>query len=271
MFKKDYEKITGDDDNDSSAHPANSANFFSLWTFWWMNRIFRTGNQRPLNQSDFLPLNEEDRTRSLTEQLEEHWNNHIQQCNITTGRKPKLWKCVLKMISCKEALFLLSFWFIDFIYRVITPLVLGLLLLLLSSAQRDYALVYGCCFILGLAGVVSSITHYSAFRSDLLGMRLSSAIKGLVYHKVGVGTYRKFSVKPLSFGAIIYQLLFLLGLHSPLPFPSQLKNNKRQTVYPVQFYRTNTGTNLYRILPSFVGNIAELVQKKKKQWQLRLS
>ena len=99
-----------------------------------MNRIFRTGNQRPLDQSDFLPLNEEDRTRGLTEQLEEHWNNHIQQCNITAGRKPKLWKCGLRMLSCTEVLFILSFWFVELIYRVSIPLVLGLLLLRIKGS-----------------------------------------------------------------------------------------------------------------------------------------
>ena len=165
-------------------HPANSANFLSLLTCWWMNGIFRTGNKRPLEQSDFLPLNEEDKTKVQTEKLQEQWDKHVRECSITPGKQPKLWKCVVKILSFKEVSFLLSFWFIESVFRITLPLALGLLLASIHSTERNQPLVIGCCLFIGMTGVFSATTHYSAFRCDLLGMRLSSALKGIVYRKV---------------------------------------------------------------------------------------
>ena len=186
MENKGYESIKTDDKDleNNGRHPANSANFLSLLTCWWMNGIFRTGNKRPLEQSDFLPLNEEDKTKVQTEKLQEQWDKHVRECSITSDKEPKLWKCVLKILSFKEVSFLLSFWFIESVFRITLPLALGLLLALLQSTERNQSVVAGCCFFIGMAGVLSATTHYSGFRCDLLGMRLSNALKGIVYRKV---------------------------------------------------------------------------------------
>ena len=186
MENKGYESIKTDDKDleNNGRHPANSANFLSLLTCWWMNGIFRTGNKRPLEQSDFLPLNEEDKTKVQTEKLQEQWDEHVRECSITPGKQPKLWKCVLRILSFTEVLFLLSFWSIESVFRVTLPLALGLLLALLQSTERNQPLVAGCCLFIGIAGVLSATTHYSGFRCDLLGMRLSNGLKGIVYRKV---------------------------------------------------------------------------------------
>lgn len=187
MPSKDYEKISNDDNDDAdSSHPALSANFLSVLSFWWMNNIFKIGSQRPLKLSDLPPLCEEDRTRDLTERLQKEWNNHVQECNTIQGKQPKLWKCLLRMFSCMEILFLMSFYFVESVCRVSQPLVLGFLLQSLSSAQRNHTLEYVCCFLLSFSGLSTALTHYSAYRLELIGMRLSSAIKGIIYLKVSM-------------------------------------------------------------------------------------
>ena len=187
MPNKDYEKISNDDNDDAdSPHPMLSANFLSLLFFWWMNNILKIGSQRPLKLSDLLPLHEEDRTRVLTERLQIEWNNHVQECNMIQGKQPKLWKCLLRMLSCMEILFLMSFWFVESIFHVTQPLVLGFLLQSLSSAQRNHTLEYVCCFLLSFSGLSTTLTHYSAYKLELIGMRLSSAIKGIIYLKVSM-------------------------------------------------------------------------------------
>ena len=185
MPKKGYGAIKPDeDDDDHSTHPAKSANYLSLFTFWWMNSTFRTGNKRPLNQSDFLPLNEEDRTRDLTERLKDLWNYEVHQCSTTPGEQPKLWKCLLRMLSYREMIFLLIFWFLESIFLLLVPLGLGLLLSLLTATELNRPLIYGCCLFIGMAGVFSATTHYSAFKSDVVGMRFAAAIRGIIYKKV---------------------------------------------------------------------------------------
>lgn len=194
MLKKGYETVATeeDDDEDQSSHPmiVTSDSFFSLLTLSWMNSIFKLGSQRPLNQSDFLPLHEDDRTRELTEGLQTEWNDHLQECDKTAGKRPKLWKCVVKTISVKEILYQTSFWFAESVCRVSQPLVLGFLLRLLSSPEIDRSLLYASCLLLSFSGISTACTHYSAYRFELLGMRLSSALKGIIYLKVSACTIR---------------------------------------------------------------------------------
>ena len=193
MSNKGYETLGFDNDecdDRRSSHPTTSANFLSLLSFWWINKIFKIGSKRPLKQSDFLPLHPDDRTRDLTERLQKEWNNHVQECNMMTeGKQPKLWKCVLKTVTLNDVFLPLCFWLMESMFRVSQPLVVGLLLHLLNSAEdsRNHLLAYACCIFLTLSGLTSSCTHYSAYSCDLLGMRLSSAIKGIVYLKVRTG------------------------------------------------------------------------------------
>ena len=186
MSTKGYETIASDEDDneDESFHPTTSANFLSLLTFWWMNGVLRTGSKRPLTQSDFLPLHKKDRTRDLTERLQKIWNDHVQECNNIEEKKPKLWKCVYKTISFRETLLPVCFWVTECGFRVSQPLILGFLLRLLSSAELNLPLAYACCAVLTLTGLSTICTHYSAYTCDLLGMRLSSAFRGIIYLKV---------------------------------------------------------------------------------------
>ena len=188
MSNVSYEKIsTAEKLEDSDCnHPTTSANVLSLLTFWWVNSIFKAGSERPLDQSDYLPLHEEDRTRDVTEQLQKEWNNHVQDCNMTEGKQPKLWKSVLRVIPGVEIVFWMCFFLVESICRVAQPLVLGLLLQSLGSAERNRSQEYVYCFLLSLSGLSTAFTHYSAYRLELLGMRLSSAIKGIVYLKVRI-------------------------------------------------------------------------------------
>ena len=182
--KASYRRVPQHEDTAGSPHPTTSANWLSLLSFWWMNGIFKIGSKRPLSQSDILPPHEDDTTQDLTERLQSEWNKHVQKRNKTKTKQPVLWKCVLKTISVREILFLTSFVLVESTCRVFQPLVLGLLLHLLSSTKRDHLLEYACCLLLALSGLSGACVHYTGYRLELLGMRLSSAIKGLVYLKV---------------------------------------------------------------------------------------
>ena len=181
-----YQRLSSDGDGTSSFHPAESANWLSLLSFWWMNGTFRVGAERPLTHADILPLHEEDRTRDLTENLRKEWNKHVHELNKDKACKeqPRLWKCILKTVSTREISVLTCFLILESVCRVLQPLFLGLLLHLLRSTEKDYSLAYGCCFLLALSGLSTACIHYTGFRLELLGMRLSSAIKGLIYLKV---------------------------------------------------------------------------------------
>ena len=81
MAKSSYKRITSD------AHSEN-ASFLSILCFQWMNIVLKTGNERVIDKSDFLPLAKESGTCSLIEQLKTKWNEEKTKCK-GSGKKNK--------------------------------------------------------------------------------------------------------------------------------------------------------------------------------------
>ena len=184
MPLKGYEKLASDEkDDEESFHPLSKANFFSAFTFWWMNDLFKTGSQRPLTPSDIFPIHEKYKTQELTEKLQKQWNSDIERCR-RKGKRAKLWKSVLKTISLKNVCLLWSVLVFYSAGRVIQPLLLGTLVHLLMDPDKGYSLAYGVAALMPLCGLAAASSHFIAYQFDVLGLQLSSAIKGIVYLKV---------------------------------------------------------------------------------------
>ena len=67
---KGYQKAASNEQEDKEAnHPLKTADILSILTFSWLNVLFKTGSKRPLDEGDFLPLNEDNDTRVWTEHL----------------------------------------------------------------------------------------------------------------------------------------------------------------------------------------------------------
>ena len=186
MTKKGYRKVPDQNSENQHEfyHPLITANFLSILTFWWMNGIFRKGNKRPLDQSDFLPLHHQGRTRDLTERLQKQWNNDIQKCN-EERTEPKLWKSVMKMISFKEFCVSLSLIFLESVAQIMQPLLIGILVHILGSRNASPVYLYLFAGLMTLNGLLYIFTNLSYFHLELLGMKLRSALQGLIYLKVG--------------------------------------------------------------------------------------
>jgi len=184
MPKKSQHKSPCDEDQVlDPVHPATTANFLSLITFSWINDVLKIGSKISLGKNDFLPLHDEDRTRQLTERLQNLWNNDVTESS-KQNRKPKLWKSVLKFIPLKDVCFS---WLTIVTFStciILQPLLLWGLLGVLRSAdgKRDIAYVYAALMGLTLLSVVPA--HFASYKCDILGMRLCSAIKGVIYLKV---------------------------------------------------------------------------------------
>ncbi|XP_015778089.1 PREDICTED: multidrug resistance-associated protein 4-like [Acropora digitifera] len=186
MSKRKYEPLaTEEEDGDEVNESSHSHTcFLSDLSISWMNSIFKIGSKRPLNQSDFLPLRDEDRTRDITERLQEDWDHHVKECGSNGARQPKLWKCLVRMISWGEIFYLMSFFFVESLARVTQPLVLAWIIHLLSSSETQQPFTYVSCLLLSLSGLFTACKHFSNYRFELLGMRLRSALKGIVYLKI---------------------------------------------------------------------------------------
>ena len=178
MARNGYKKINNDAD-------VQKDSFVSLLLFQWMNIVFKTGNERTLDESDFIPLSAENTTCFQTEKLARKWNEEITDSK-EKGKKPRLWKSVMKMFPAKDVLILILFGTSNAVCRILEPLLLGYFMasLLSTESQHSYRL-YGCA----LAMLITSLTrdlcsHQFAYRGEVWGIRISSALKGLIYMKV---------------------------------------------------------------------------------------
>jgi len=147
-----------------------------------MNSVFRTGNERALKKNDFLPLEKENTSFFLVEKLQSKWNDEQTKCK-KNGKKPKLWKSVPKML---DVLVLFLVGGLTTLCRILQPLFLGYLLVSLMTIKphHNYRL-YGCALAMGINAFIRGLCiHQFNYRCELLGIRISSAVKGLVYYKV---------------------------------------------------------------------------------------
>ena len=176
--KGGYRKISADEDKKVS--------FVSPLFFRWMNRVLKEGSQRPLDQNDFLPLSDENSGRFVTDKLQISWESEKHHCKIN-GKRPKLWRSVFYMLSVKDVIIILTGNILFATSRLLFPLFLGYLVskLMSTEAENTYRL-YACALAMCLNGLIGNLSmHQQDYRCEILGIKIGSALRGLVYHKVG--------------------------------------------------------------------------------------
>ena len=178
MARTGYKKI-------STKEEKETVSFVSLLLFQWMNSIFKIGSERPLDENDFSPLLKENATSFLTDQLQAEWNKEKAKFN-ENKKRPKLWKSVIKLISVKDVMIIVFTSALHSISSLLQPLLLGYFISILTSAEpQKHNLLYGCTLSMCINSVIGVLSmHQQDYRCELLGTRMSCALKGLVYHKV---------------------------------------------------------------------------------------
>ena len=178
MANNKYRKIT-------STEHSGSVSFFSSLFFQWINILIKTGSERAVDENDLLPLKEENTTWFLTEELQAKWTEETANSRIQNV-KPRLWKSVFKMLTARDSVIFITASIINTICRILQPLLLGYLIksLMITRVQHNYFL-YGCASLLGINELICSLSmHQFEYRCEVFGIRISSALKGLVYMKV---------------------------------------------------------------------------------------
>ena len=181
-------------------HPKRRANLISFLLFWWTNDLFKTGNQRPLQQSDFWPLHEEDQTSVLTNQLQWQWSKDLDECN-RTGKEPRLCQSAMKVLSCKDLCIICFAGLVDSVGRFLQPFFLGVFISTLMSDTPDRGLLSGCATLMLLIVLTKSIAvHHSSFKLYVIGMRMKASLKGAIFRKVSMlSTGARFPFSSQSF------------------------------------------------------------------------
>ena len=184
MATNGYRKISST--NDSS----EKVGFVSHLLLRWMNDVMVTGSQRALEERDFVALSIENATRSVTDRLEKKWKEEI--TNSTRKKeRPKLWKSVMKTLTLGELSYVVPSGILYGIGSLVTPLLIGYLIFMLMSPEtHKNHILHGSALAAAIAinTLVGSIAmQHQAYACEILGIRLSNAIKGLVYRKVSTG------------------------------------------------------------------------------------
>ncbi|XP_015762179.1 PREDICTED: multidrug resistance-associated protein 4-like [Acropora digitifera] len=184
MAKNGYEKLKSGDDAKENVNPVLNANILSKITIWWMNKIFVTGNKRPLEEEDLFPLLEEDKSSVLTENLQREWQKELDKRH--QGKRPRFWKALMRVCPWYEYLSIVALVLTDMANRMTLPVLLGFLIsYLMGIRQLDVSFKYILPTFICITSLGRNIAqHHYQNRSALLGMRFRAAATGLLYRKV---------------------------------------------------------------------------------------
>ncbi|CAH3039483.1 unnamed protein product [Pocillopora meandrina] len=198
MAPNGYKKIS------STSESAEKVGFVSFLWLQWMNDVMKTGSKRTLEEEDFVPLSNENTSQSATELLDKKWKEEIAN-SIRKKKRPKLWKCVLKMISLREAVFVVCCDVLFAIGSLLSPLLIGYLIFMLMSPEtHQNNILHGCVLATAMAATTLVGTlgmQHNSYAGELMGIRLSNAVKGLVYRKILL--LSKSSLSKFSAGRVI--------------------------------------------------------------------
>ena len=182
--------MEGDGEYDASTHPQSKASWISFLLFWWTNDLFKIGYKRPLQQSDFWPLHEEDKTRVLTKQLHSQWTKDLRDSR-QKGKEPRLWKSAMKVLSRKDLCIIVFAGFLDSVGRFLQPFFLGVFISTLMSSAPERTLLCFCAVLMLLVVLMKSVAvHHSSFKLYVIGMRMKASLKGLIFKKVSLLSFR---------------------------------------------------------------------------------
>ncbi|XP_032235247.2 ATP-binding cassette sub-family C member 4 isoform X2 [Nematostella vectensis] len=169
-------------------NPKERAGVLSRLTFCWINSILQIGNKRVLDTSDLYPLLDEDKSRDLTDKLEQSWADEIRGSRLK-GRTPHLTRALMSILSWSEYALILFSLFIGVACNILEPLLLGLLLTALLNTTRAGPIEDPMVYVYSGGLCASSLLRVLVLnqfnsKAQLMGMRWRSAVTGLVYKKV---------------------------------------------------------------------------------------
>ena len=180
-----YEKL---DKGCTLTNPKEKASLILLLTFSWLNDLLTRGSQRALENDDLPPLSEEDEIQELTKNLEREWSR---SCKAAINAKPWirtaiLWRALWNLVPTSEKALVLTLASTHIVLRLLQPLFLiALLAELMKESSGDTRWI--CLSASGVclsAWLIAISKCHCDYRSSMIGMRVRSALLGVIYKKV---------------------------------------------------------------------------------------
>ena len=173
--------------NDASnfRHPRDVANFVSKVTLLWIIPLLWKGYRKPLNHEDLYPVREVEKSKRRTKLLEEKWGEEILHAK-NLGRKPKLWRALLRYYSWSEYFYFLPSCLVTLVGDNLVCYTTIVLLDELTSFKNEthgenFVYVYG----IALGCFLKQFGQNAVYLYGVeLGVRARAAVLGLLYKRV---------------------------------------------------------------------------------------
>ena len=180
--KQKYDKLVSEEP--SSSLQKEEIGVWSLLFYHWMNDTFKTGNSRPLERSDLLPIEEQNKTRILTENLRNIWYEERNACFVS-GKRPRLWRCVAKILPLRDIMIMVLFGMVEAISSILRCLLLGVILFNLSSNKGDKTVMYVSAVLITVMTIGARVSmQFRNWMAEVMGQRICCALRGIIYSKV---------------------------------------------------------------------------------------
>ncbi|XP_020669780.3 ATP-binding cassette sub-family C member 6 isoform X1 [Pogona vitticeps] len=199
-------------ENDNNPCPESRASFISKVTFWWFVRLMWKGYWKPLRTEDLWSLARENSSEEIVTQIEAAWKkNHIRFLpeQITGSLKFKREEengedadettILLQPEHSKSKALLKAFWsvfgnyflfgslclVIGDVFMFMVPKTLSLLLDFITDQEAPAWRGYLCAVTMFLLGCLQTLFEQQyMYMCLILGLRLKTAVTGLVYRKI---------------------------------------------------------------------------------------
>ncbi|CAK8532631.1 unnamed protein product [Lathyrus sativus] len=163
-----------------SVTPFEKAGIFSRMSFWWLNPLMKTSQEKTLQDEDIPKLREEDRVKVCYSLFIDQLNRQKQKGSSSRS------SILLTIVLCHRREILIS-GFLAFL-KVLTlsscPVLLNAFILVVegdkSSKNKGYLLAISILFIKILESLFQRQWY---FRSRLIGMKVRSLVTALIYKK----------------------------------------------------------------------------------------
>ncbi|NXK63709.1 MRP1 protein, partial [Sylvietta virens] len=200
-------------DNNPNQCPEASSSFLSKITYWWFSGLLWKGSQQALGLEDLWPVRKQDSSEEIVAWAEREWKKwhsrtqqKMESATVKKGHKTESGiaeaeetEALLQPKQSQSGPLLRMFWSMFGTYFLLstvclvvcdvflfsTPKVLSLFLKFIEDQAAPSWLGYFCAFSMFLLGCLQTLFEQRyMYMCLVLGLRLRTAVTGLVYRKI---------------------------------------------------------------------------------------
>ncbi|VVC46074.1 ABC transporter type 1, transmembrane domain,ABC transporter-like,P-loop containing nucleoside triphosphate [Cinara cedri] len=164
-------------------HPRANASIFKILTFWWIIKLFKTGQTRDLEVNDLYTTLDDHSSSSLGKELERQWKIQITKAK-RTNVQPSLFKALFHMFGPSLMLYGFLLFIIEIVFRMIQPKCIGHLISHFDPSTTDLKTATLAAITLTSSTLVCTVgLHQHLFNQCVIGYKMRIAVTSIAYSK----------------------------------------------------------------------------------------